>query len=123
MEIEKNKYTRAEYLIYKYVDCFLAPIHTIAGRDVDEAFNLLHHNLNNEELILLLYKLFESDNLVAHTDQRGYFTPSNHEIVTAIKEPGVDSDDYDYKLITYYGYTSAAIERYRELQAMYANEC
>ncbi|MCG7899780.1 MAG: hypothetical protein JAY85_15160 [Candidatus Thiodiazotropha weberae] len=123
MEIERNKYTRAEYLIYKYVDCFLAPVRTIADCDVDEAFNLPHHNLNTEELTLLLCKLFESANLVAYADQRGYFTPSNDEIISAIKEHGVDSDDYDYKLTTYYGYTSAAIERYRELHTMFANEC
>jgi len=123
MEIEPNIFTRAEYLIYKYADCFLVPIRSVADRDVDEAFNLPHHKLNKKELTLLLFKLFESANLVANCDKRGYFTPTHDEIITAMGEPGVENDDYDHKLVTYYGYTSAAVERYRELQSVYKNEC
>jgi hypothetical protein len=123
MNIEKNKLTRAEFLIYRYVDSCLVPIKALYDQDVDEAMNLPHHNLSKDELNLILFKLFESGNLVAKFESRGYFTPTYEEIISSINEPCIEDDHYDYRSVTYYGYTSAAIERYQELKAAYKNEC
>ena len=119
---EPNRLTRAEGLLYKYADDWLVRIRSVAADNVDVAFNLPHHNLHEKELVTLLFKLFEEGNLVAKRDTVGYFTPTLEQIENAVNELAPNSSQWNPKQETFYGYTSSAVSRYRELDAIYNDE-
>lgn len=78
--IECNRFTRAESLIHAYCDGWLIQLYSLTGDDVDIAYNLPHHDLTHDELVMLLFNMFEGGDLVAMTKQRRYFTPTRAEI-------------------------------------------
>ncbi len=119
--IEKNRFTRAEYLIFKYVDDYGVPIRRLVDPDLSEALNLPGHGLSRGEVVALVYKMFEGHYLVAFTEKRGYFTPTLTEFEKALSEPTIDDPAHDYENETLYCLTSLAIESYRELADVYSN--
>ena len=116
--IEKNKITRAKYLIYKYVENLLIEIRVLNSQNLSEELNLPSHNLSKEELIILLWQMFASGDLVAQTESRGYFSPSLLEIENALNEPSEFSLRHKN---TYYGFISAAYENYQKLKENWEN--
>jgi hypothetical protein len=117
--IEKNKITRAEYLIFKYVEDLLLEIRALNSKNLDVYVNLPSHGLCKKELLNLLWQMFETGDLVAHKKTRGYFSPTFNEIEEALQE---SSDFADRLENTFYGYISAASERYYELKEVWENE-
>lgn len=111
--IDKNKLTRAEFLIFKYVEDLLMELRALNSPNLAEYVNLPSHNLNETELIMLLQQMFELENLVAYKKGKGYFSPTLSEIEEAINESSAFSQRAEN---TFYGYISAASERYAELK-------
>ena len=117
--IEKNKITRAEYLIFKYVEDLLLEIRVLNSKNLAEAINLPAHGLNKDELLVLLWQMFERGDLVAHRRSRGYFSPTYNELEKALNEHAAFSERFEN---TFYGYISAASERYNELKSLWEDE-
>ena len=117
--IEKNKITRAEYLIFKYVEDSLIEIRVLNSKTLAEELNLPAHDLSKGELLILLWQLFDRGDLVAYRRSRGYFSPTYNELEKALNEHAAFSERFEN---TFYGYISAATERYNELKAAWENE-
>ena len=81
--------------------------------------NFPSHDLEKSELIIVLNGLFQSHCLVARKESRGLFTPTLSEIELALEE----SRDVRYKSEnTFYGFTTGAVELFKELSVLYENE-
>jgi hypothetical protein len=63
--------------------------------------------------------MFDSQNLVAYQEGRGYFSPTLSEIEAALNEPSAFSRRSKN---TFYAYVSCASERYYELKAIWEKE-
>ncbi|MEE9339790.1 MAG: hypothetical protein V3U87_17095 [Methylococcaceae bacterium] len=116
---EKNKYTRAEFLIYKYVQGWAIQVRLLVDLNIDEALNMPPHNLEKKELITLLFKMFEDRLLVLLQDKRGYFSPNLTELELAPEEPPICDLRFEPNNQTYYCFTSVATKRFRELSEIY----
>lgn len=119
--LEKNRITRAEFLIMKYVKEILTRISDLSLPNIDGYMNLPSHKLNREEPTVLLWKMFESENLVAHPGTRGYFTHTLEEIEEAISESREKraSLGLNYENAIYYGLVACASERYENLKEIW----
>ena len=118
---DKNKISKAEYQLYKYVDDGAVQLRWLSSDLLSEAVNDEAHGLTIDELLVLLYKLFDDRLLVAEQKSRGYFTPNYQEIRQALEEPSPSDQNWDPNKVTFYLYTSSALERYNELKAIYEN--
>ena len=78
--------------------------------------NMESHGLNRDELVVVLYELFQSHMLVAMTHERGLFTPTLSEIENALDEVKVSINTSSN---TFYGITTGCSELYQELKVAY----
>ena len=113
-----DKVEFATLKIYEYVDDLFTCISDLVREDIEELMNNSSHKLSREELVILLYSLFQAQKLVAKTEKRGFFTPTYDEIEMALDE---ENDLMHHSNNTYYGLTSGAIEEYRELKEKFNN--
>lgn len=113
--IEQNKMTRAESLIHAYCDGWLIQLYSVTGDDVDVAYNLPHHDLSHDELVTLLFQMFESGDLVAMTTQRGYFTPTLADIEAGLAQQTCDGSRQEKDVIRFCA-TGAASLRIKQLK-------
>lgn len=120
--IEKNRYTRAEFLIYKYVQDCTIQIRLLVDPEIEEALNMPSHNLEKKELITLLYQMFENRLLVLEQEDRGYFSPTLKELELALEEPSLCDSGFAPKNQTYYAFTSIATKHFRELSEIYEDK-
>lgn len=120
---DNNRYTKAEFLIYKYTDEGLIQIRLLDDPELDIAVNMDSHGLNHDELVALLFKLFEDHLLVAFENKKNYFTPTLVEIENALKQPPREDENYDYNNEVFYGTTSCTIDRRNILKEIYGNKC
>ena len=111
--IEKNRITQAEFLICKYAEDLFIELWVLLSRNLHEVLNLPSHNLSRDELIVLLWRMFESRQLIAETSEKGYFTPTLFEIENALDEP---SKRERILYNTFYGFGPVFSERYNKLQ-------
>ena len=116
---EKNKITRAEFLIYKYVECLFIEIRVLNSDNIEEALNMPSHNLSKKELAMLLWKMFETGCLVARSDNRNYFSPTLEELKEALSE----FSSFKQRLNnTFYGFVGTNFERFDELNSLWESD-
>ncbi|MDG5899581.1 hypothetical protein E2650_06645 [Shewanella xiamenensis] len=116
MQKKSERMDRVEFAtlkIYEYVDDLFTCISDLVRTDIEELMNNSSHGLSRDELVMLLYSLFQGQKLVAKTESRGFFTPTYDEIERALNE---ENDHMHHSNNTYYGLTSGAMEQYRELK-------
>ncbi|WP_299944212.1 hypothetical protein [uncultured Microbulbifer sp.] len=115
-QIMKSKgLKRAEYLIYGYAHDWYIQLRLLAAENLEEAINLPSHGLSDAELEQLLARMFREKCLVATSRDRGLFSPSRKELRSALTEPPSQDE-------LFYGYTSAAVEKYEVLSQEFGDE-
>lgn len=113
-----DRFEFATLKIYEYVDVLFTEIADLLHPEIEMLMNSESHGLEKQELIVLLYGLFQSGKLVAKRDGIGLFTPTLGDIESALNE---EKDLMFKSKNTFYGLTSGAIEEYRELKDKYQN--
>lgn len=117
--MELNRINFAKLQLFRYVDELFVRLCDLVSPQIEEAMNMPSHGLDRQELIVLLYQLFKACMLVAMREDRNLFTPTLEEIEAALEE----KPDLLWKSSnTFYGMTTTAHERFRELKRLYDNQ-
>ena len=111
--MERNRINFAKLQLLRYVDFQFVQLRVLASPDIEEAMNMPNHGLERQELVILLYQMFDDHFLVAQSVDRGLFTPTLEEIQNALNE---EPDFILNSSNTFYAMTSGASELYKELK-------
>jgi len=82
--MEQDRISFAKLMVFSYVDELWTCISDLLHPSIEELTNLPSHGLKKEELVVVLYELFQSYMLVAMRRDRGLFTPTLREIELAL---------------------------------------
>jgi hypothetical protein len=66
----KNRIDRAELLVFKYVEEMYIQLRCLVDPCIGEALNMPAHGLARDEIVVLLYRMFEDHLLVAYREDR-----------------------------------------------------
>lgn len=115
--MKQDRIQFAKLMIFNYVNELWTRIPDLAHPSIEELTNLPSHGLRREELVVVLYELFQSHMLVAMNQSRGLFTPTLQEIESALDE---EVDCSFNSTNTFYGLTTGANELLKALKSIQA---
>lgn len=116
MKLEDNRIHYAKYQIFRYAESLFIRVCDLLAPTLQENLNLPAHGLTKQELIIVLYELFSTHQLVAKRDGVGLFTPTLTQIEQALAE---EADFLWESKNTFYGMTTGAHELYQALGVLY----